>query len=125
MDPMMEALEKLDGKNEHLVTKDDIKKNLERINVVTTVLKALAVGVEVKLEGRFIVMVEGLLYIKGIRYDTIKKESSNDYMGFNNISYEYLLTAAERVAKENPEWINRLKAETAIVVVLNNLDRGV
>jgi hypothetical protein len=120
---MTEVLKKLDGSNEHLQTKDDLKANLDKVNMFTAVLKALALGVEVKLENRFIVMVEGQLYIKGMKYDTKMEEASSSYLGFGHMPYSYFIPAIEREIAANPEWLENLKAETAVKMVMNNLDK--
>lgn len=124
MDKMMEALDKLDGTNSHLQTKDDLRVNLETVTAVSTVLKALALGIEVKLDGRFIVMVEGRLYIKGVSYNTGTQESSDSFMGYGNqITYDQLMDTITKAAVEDPEWLPRIKAEGAMKIVLNDLDK--
>lgn len=123
MSKMMEALDNLDGTNEHLQTKDDLKANLEKVNMFTAVLKALALGVEVKLENRFIVMVEGELYIKGVSYNTKTEESSSSYLGFGHMPYSYFIPAIEKAAVADPKWLETIRAEVAIKMVMNNLDK--
>lgn len=121
MDAMMKALD--NGINEHLQTKDDLKINLAKVDMFTAVLKALALGVEVKLDNRFIVMVEGQLYIKGISYNTTTQEASSDYLGFSSMPYEYFIPAIEREAKATPDWLDKIHLETAIKMTMNNLGK--
>jgi hypothetical protein len=122
MNKMMEALEKMDGSNEHLQTKDDLKVNLDKVNMFTTVLKALALGVEVKLDNRFIVMIEGQIYMKGLKYDSKTEEASSTYLGFD-MPYSYFIPAIEKAAAADPKWFENLQFETASKMVLNNLDK--
>jgi len=118
--------------SENLVEdKDDIKDNLERTNVATTVLKALSYGIQVKFKwgdtSYTLSMQNGRTYIKGRSYkageDITLSGGKPTYMGFgSSIDLDTFIQSCYEQSKSDPKWCDGLRAELAAGVVLNKIE---
>jgi hypothetical protein len=91
--------------------------SIEKIKIFNDILEAMAVGVEVKMDGRFFVMSDGLLYTKHIDYNLDTKRYRVFYRGYNHMPYDHLmhmfLTAAE-----DKNWLADVRMRKDILIAI-------
>jgi hypothetical protein len=101
--------------------KDDILDNLAVVDAITVVLRALAYGETVELDGTRLEMQEGLMYIRPyqlVKGELVDIDDRTQYMGMNHLPWEYWV----RVVKElSPERLLEIKLMYAIKATLNPL----
>jgi hypothetical protein len=69
-------------------------------------------------------MVDGKLYVKAFIFETKTQTSSTRYLGYSsNLTFDNLLDIISKKVEADPEWLVKIKAETAMTIVLNNLDK--
>lgn len=107
--------------------KDDIRDNLKVVDAMNIVLKALAYGETIEIEGKRIQMQKGLLYCKGWNYkngefiDPVEGDHSA-HLGMSHMPWEYWVST---IGEISPERLNEIKTLYAVKATLNNLNNPV
>lgn len=106
----------LEAPNELIVAVESMNNNLVKVNALNTVLRALALGVSVKIGDKYLAMIQGRLFVKGL--------SCRDgvchvqYLSYD-LHFSSLLNSICEEQDKNPEWLEGVKAQADLVYNLN------